>query len=55
MPYEGDLLPVTISCGAAASDGILSIDALLKKADSQLYLHKNSSNLYEHVTGSLND
>ncbi|MGB1197585.1 MAG: GGDEF domain-containing protein [Thalassotalea sp.] len=40
MPYQNSILEVTISCGAAASDGILSMDQLLKKADEQLYLHK---------------
>jgi len=40
MPYQGSKLPITISCGAAASDGKKSIDQLLKSADQQLYLHK---------------
>jgi diguanylate cyclase (GGDEF)-like protein len=40
MPYEEKIIPIAISCGAAASDGSLTIDALLKKADSQLYLDK---------------
>ena len=40
MPYQGKKLAITISCGAAASDGKLSMDELLKKADEQLYLHK---------------
>ena len=42
MPYEGSYLPVTISCGAAASDGKKSMDELLKAADEQLYEHKKS-------------
>lgn len=41
MPYQGKSLTVTISCGAAASDGKQNMDQLLKKADQQLYLHKN--------------
>jgi len=40
MPYEGKHLPVTISCGAAASDGKRTMDELLKAADEQLYIHK---------------
>jgi len=40
MPYNGSSLPITISCGAAASDGKKNIDELLKEADEQLYLHK---------------
>ncbi|WP_448549045.1 GGDEF domain-containing protein [Thalassotalea fusca] len=40
MPYEGKLLPITISCGVAASDGKNTMDELLKNADKQLYLHK---------------
>ena len=40
MPYEGTYLPITISCGAAASDGKKTMDELLKQADEQLYLHK---------------
>jgi len=40
MPYEGAYLPITISCGAAASDGKKTMDELLKQADEQLYLHK---------------
>jgi diguanylate cyclase (GGDEF)-like protein len=42
MPYQGDFLPITISCGAAASDGKKTMDELLKQADEQLYLHKKS-------------
>ncbi|MCW8864021.1 MAG: sensor domain-containing diguanylate cyclase [Colwellia sp.] len=40
MPYEGSYLPVTISCGAAASDGKKTMDELLKEADEQLYERK---------------
>lgn len=40
MPYQGDFLPITISCGAAASDGKKTMDELLKQADEQLYLQK---------------
>jgi len=40
MPYQGDFLSITISCGAAASDGKKTMDELLKQADAQLYLHK---------------
>lgn len=43
MPYQGDFLPITISCGAAASDGKKSMDELLKQADEQLYLHKKTA------------
>lgn len=40
MPYQGSFLPITISCGAAASDGKKTMDELLKEADEQLYLDK---------------
>jgi PleD family two-component response regulator len=40
MPYQGSKLEIAISCGVAASDGVLTMDQLLKKADEQLYLHK---------------
>ena len=43
MPYEGKLLPISISCGVAASDGKNTMDELLKNADQQLYLHKKVS------------
>lgn len=42
MPYQGSFLPITISCGAAASDGKKNREELLKQADEQLYLHKKS-------------
>lgn len=42
MPYQGSFLPITVSCGAAASDGKKTIDELLKQADEQLYLHKKA-------------
>ncbi|WP_076417176.1 sensor domain-containing diguanylate cyclase [Colwellia sp. UCD-KL20] len=40
MPYEGKQLPITITCGAAVSDGALNMNELLKKADQQLYMNK---------------
>lgn len=40
MPYQNSYLPITISCGAAASDGKKTMEELLKQADEQLYLHK---------------
>jgi len=40
MPYQDILLPITISCGAAASTGVEDMDDLLKIADQQLYLQK---------------
>jgi len=40
MPYEGNKLSITISCGVASSDGSQNMDQLLKQADEQLYLHK---------------
>lgn len=40
MPYQGAYLPITISCGAAASDGKKTMDELLKEADEQLYAQK---------------
>jgi len=43
MPYQGDYLSVSISCGAAASDGKKTMEELLKQADEQLYLHKKAS------------
>lgn len=42
MPYEGSHLPITISCGAAASDGKKTMEDLLKQADEQLYMHKKA-------------
>jgi diguanylate cyclase (GGDEF)-like protein len=40
MSYQDILLPVTISCGAAASDGKRSMTELLKEADKNLYQQK---------------
>jgi len=40
MQYEDKKLPITISCGSAVSDGILTMNELLKKADQQLYMNK---------------
>ena len=42
MPYQGSYLPISISCGAAASDGKKTMEELLKQADEQLYLCKKS-------------
>lgn len=42
MPYQNINLPITISCGAAASDGSKTMEELLKQADEQLYLQKKS-------------
>lgn len=42
MPYQGSSLPITISCGAASSDGTKTMEELLKQADKQLYMHKKS-------------
>jgi diguanylate cyclase (GGDEF)-like protein len=42
MPYQGHRLTITISCGAAASDGSQSMDDLLKLADKRLYENKNA-------------
>lgn len=42
MPYQDSYLPITISCGAAASDGKKTMEELLKQADEQLYLHKKT-------------
>ena len=44
MPYENKHLPITISCGAAASDGEQSMDEILKTADQRLYANKKSQN-----------
>jgi len=43
MPYQDSFLPITISCGAAASDGKKTMDELLKQADEQLYIHKKAT------------
>jgi len=43
MPYQDMLLPITISCGAAASSGNEDMDHLLKMADKQLYLQKDNT------------
>lgn len=42
MPYQNSSLPITISCGAAASDGKKTMEELLKQADEQLYMHKKA-------------
>jgi diguanylate cyclase (GGDEF)-like protein len=45
MPYQDNFLPITISCGAAASDGKKTMEELLKQADEQLYMHKKAGTL----------
>lgn len=40
MPYQGQHLAITISCGVAASNGQQSMDELLKIADQDLYKKK---------------
>ena len=42
MPYQNMHLPITISCGAAASDGQQTMDELLKSADKRLYANKKA-------------
>ena len=37
MPYQGDKIHVTISCGLSESDGQKNMDELLKAADQHLY------------------
>jgi len=49
MPYQGKLLPITVSCGVAESNGKQTMEELIKRADEQLYLHKNNQLSYEHV------
>ena len=44
MPYQNIRLPVSISCGAAASDGEQTMDELLKSADKNLYANKKANN-----------
>lgn len=44
IDYQGRKIPITISCGAAESDGLLNMDELLKKADEQLYKDKMVTN-----------
>jgi diguanylate cyclase (GGDEF)-like protein len=41
MPYQDISLPITITCGASASDGKHSMTELLKEADRHLYQKKN--------------
>ncbi|MEH6384533.1 MAG: diguanylate cyclase, partial [Colwellia sp.] len=41
MPYQNTALPITITCGVAASDGKRSMAELLKEADIHLYQLKN--------------
>jgi len=43
MPYQDKTLPMTITCGVAASDGKRSMNELLKEADRNLYHLKNNS------------
>jgi diguanylate cyclase (GGDEF)-like protein len=40
MPYQDSYLSISISCGAATSDGTQTMEDLLKQADEQLYIHK---------------
>jgi diguanylate cyclase (GGDEF)-like protein len=42
MPYHNATLPITVSCGAASSDGKKTMEELLKQADKQLYMHKKA-------------
>jgi PleD family two-component response regulator len=42
MHYQQAVVPVTITCGVAASDGKRSMDELLKEADTHLYRLKNN-------------
>ena len=42
MPYQDKVLPVTITCGVATSDGKRSMSELLKEADTHLYQLKNT-------------
>jgi len=44
MPYQNIRLPISISCGAAASDGRQTMDQLLKCADKNLYANKKANN-----------
>lgn len=44
MPYKNARLPVSISCGAAASSGAETMDELLKTADKNLYINKKANN-----------
>lgn len=44
MPYQNIRLPVSISCGAAESDGAQTMDELLKCADLRLYANKKANN-----------
>lgn len=44
MPYQNSRLPVSISCGAAASSGEQTMDELLKCADKNLYANKKANN-----------
>ncbi|MCI2282996.1 sensor domain-containing diguanylate cyclase [Colwellia sp. MSW7] len=49
MPYQNTYLPITISCGASASDGIKTMEELLKQADEQLYLRKKAEVINEDI------
>ncbi|WP_077283928.1 DUF484 family protein [Cognaticolwellia aestuarii] len=44
MPYQHMFLPVSISCGAAESDGKQTMDELLRSADKRLYANKKADN-----------
>ena len=49
MPHENEMLPVSISVGAAESDGKQPMETLIKRADEQLYLHKNAMIDYNQI------
>ena len=49
MPYQDRTLDITISIGAAESDGVQPLETLIKRADEQLYLHKNALIDYSQV------
>tara|TARA_B110000438_G_scaffold303391_1_gene364651 strand:+ start:803 stop:1825 length:1023 start_codon:yes stop_codon:yes gene_type:complete len=44
MRYQDIRLPISISCGAAESDGKQTMDELLRAADKRLYANKKASN-----------
>jgi len=44
MRYQDIRLPISISCGAAESDGKQTMDELLRAADKLLYANKKASN-----------
>ena len=42
MPYQDKVLPITVTCGVATSNGKRSMAELLKEADTHLYQLKNT-------------